>query len=127
MNRKLSITLGALLFVSLSGAAKADVQAMMEAAGEYIFNKCRACHSEDPSKNTFGPSLTGVVGRKAASLPRFVYSDALKDSGIVWTEENLKKWIASNDTFVPGTRMRHVEITDPAEQDYLIAFLKSLK
>ena len=110
------------------GKVMADNEAMMQAAGKQIFeHKCMSCHSADPSKNTFGPSLVGIVDRKAAALPRYAYSDALKQSGIVWTGENLRKWIASNDSFVEGTRMRHVEITDKAEQDYLIAFLKSLK
>lgn len=127
MNFK-AITLGlAIATVSFSGQAMADNEAMMQAAGAQAFaHKCGSCHSADPSKNTFGPSLVGVVGRKAASLPRFAYSDALKDSNITWNEETLRKWIEGNDAFVPGTRMRHVEIKDKAEQDYLIAFLKSL-
>lgn len=112
--------------MAVSGMASADEKAMMEAAGKELFKKCSSCHSADPSKNAFGPSLIGVVGRQAASLPRYAYSDALKNSGLTWTEENLRKWMAGNDDFVPGTRMRHVEITDKAEQDYLIAYLKSL-
>lgn len=98
-----------------------------EAAGKQVFHQCAACHSLDSSKNAFGPSLYNVVGRKAGSVPRFDYSDALKASNITWTEDNLRQWIAGNDKFVPGTRMRHVAITDQAEQDYLIAFLKALK
>lgn len=125
MKTKLSMLLAA--SISFSAVAVADDQAMMEAAGKELFNKCSACHSLDESKNAFGPSLIGVVGRQAASLPRFAYSDALKNSGLTWTDENLRKWIAGNDEFVPGTRMRHVEITDKAEQDYLIAYLKTLK
>jgi cytochrome c len=101
---------------------------MQAAAGAALFSHhCHACHSEDSAKNTFGPSLTGVVGRPAASLPRFVYSDALRASGVVWNEQSLRSWISDNEKFVPGTRMRHVSITDPAEQDYLIAFLKTLR
>lgn len=114
------------LSFSIAASVQADTEKMMEAAGKELFNKCSACHSLDSSKNSFGPSLIGVVGRKAAVLPRFAYSDALKNSGITWNEENLRKWIAGNDQFVPGTRMRHVEITDKAEQDYLIAYLKTL-
>ncbi|WP_067868667.1 c-type cytochrome [Neptuniibacter marinus] len=119
--------MGLVASLSLSSVAvAADTEAMMQAAGKDIFTKCSACHSLDASKNAFGPSLIGVVGREAASLPRFAYSDALRNSGITWTEDNLRKWIAGNDQFVPGTRMRHVEITDKAEQDYLIAYLKTL-
>jgi len=104
----------------------ADSEKMMQAAGKVVFEKCSSCHSSDSSKNTFGPTLVGVIGRKAGSLPRFAYSDALKESGLVWNEENLRRWIKGNDILVPGTRMRHVEITDKAEQDYLIAYIKSL-
>ncbi len=125
MKTKLGLLLAA--SISFSSSVMADSEAMMQAAGKELFNKCSACHSLDESKNAFGPSLIGVVGRKAAALPRFAYSDALKNSDITWNEENLRKWIAGNDEFVPGTRMRHVEITDQAEQDYLIAYLKSLK
>ncbi|MNT12602.1 Cytochrome c2 [compost metagenome] len=67
------------------------------------------------------------MGRPAASVPRFAYSEAMQASGITWSEDNLRKWIADNEALVPGTRMRHVSITDQAEQDYLISFLRSLK
>lgn len=113
--------------ISFTSFAKADNEMMMQAAGQEIFKKCSACHSSDGSKNTFGPSLVGVVNRKAASLPRFAYSDALKKSGLTWTEANLRRWVAGNDILVPDTRMRHVQITDKAEQNYLLAYLKSLK
>jgi cytochrome c len=97
------------------------------AAGEVMFHQnCMSCHSPDPAKNAFGPSLVGVVGRPAGSLPRFAYSDAMKSSGITWTEDNLRHWLADNEKLVPGTRMRHVSITDPAAQDFLIAYIKSL-
>jgi cytochrome c len=112
--------------LSFTSFAKADNEVMMQAAGQEIFKKCGACHSADGSKNTFGPSLVGVINRKAGSLPRFAYSDALKKSGLIWTEANLRRWVAGNDILVPGTRMRHVQITDMAEQNYLLAYLKSL-
>ena len=108
-------------------SVQADEKAM-EAAGHQLFvHHCTACHSLDTSENAFGPSLFGVVDRPAASVPRFAYSKAMQASGITWSEDNLRKWIADNDALVPGTRMRHVSITDPAEQDYLISFLRSLK
>ena len=113
--------------MSFSLQAKDNNEMMMQAAGQELFKKCSACHSTDTSKNSFGPSLVGVVDRKSASLPRFAYSDALKKSGLTWSEANLRRWIAGNDILVPGTRMRHVQITDAAEQDYLIAYLKALK
>jgi len=117
----------AVLSLMASGAL-AGADSMEAAAGKQVFSHhCHACHSEDPSRNTFGPSLVGVYERKAGALPRFAYSTALKESGLIWSEENLRRWVADNEALVPGTRMRHVAITDVAEQNYLIAFLKTLK
>lgn len=123
--------LAGIVLAGVLGAAAAraeDGKAAMAAAGEGVFNaNCHACHSADPSKNTFGPSLVGVVGRKAGAQPRFKYSKALEESGLTWTEDNLRLWIKDNTALVPQTRMRHVAITDKAQQDYLIAYLSSLK
>ena len=96
-----------------------------QTAGRQIFNQhCATCHAE---KRAYGPSLRGVVGRPAGSLVEFPYSNELKKSGLVWTEDNLRKWIADNAHMVPNTLMPHVSISDPAEQIYLIAYLKTLK
>ena len=96
-------------------------------AESHVFHQCGSCHSLDTSANAFGPSLIGVYGRTAGTVPRFAYSEAVQKSGVVWNEENLRKWISGNDTFIPGTRMRHVAVTDKAKQDELIDFLKALK
>ncbi len=108
-------------------SVQADEKAMAAAGHQLFAHHCAACHSLDTSENAFGPSLFGVVDRPAAFVPRFAYSKAMQTSGITWNEDNLRKWIADNDALVPGTRMRHVAISDPAEQDYLISFLRSLK
>lgn len=116
---------------TLSGVSHAEDanQAADEAtiaAGREVFNHCIACHALEPGKQGFGPDLHGVVGRAAASSPTFEYSQALRKSKIIWTEDNLRRWMSGNDKMIPGTRMRHVSITDKAEQDYLLAFLKSI-
>jgi len=100
----------------------------MVAAGYAAFqHRCIACHSMNASKNSFGPSLFGVIGRKAGSLPRFAYSEAMKNADFVWDDNYLRDWINDNESFLPGTRMRHVSITDITEQDFILAFIKSLK
>lgn len=109
----------------LCTALPAGAETVEEVAGKHVFDRCKACHSVEQGKQGFGPNLHGIVGRPAASLPMFMYSDALKAANIIWTEENLRSWMAGNDTLVPGTRMRHVAITDKAEQDYLIAYFKT--
>jgi cytochrome c len=57
----------------------------------------------------------------------FPYSDALKKSGLVWTEDNLRKWIADPAGTVPSTIMPHVSFSDPAERVYVIEYLRSLR
>ena len=100
-----------------------------EAAGKELFkHHCAACHEQRPGvRAVLAPTLKGVVGRPAASVAGFPYSDALKKSGLIWTEDNLRNWIADNAHMVPGTLMPHVSINDPAEAIYLTAYLKSLK
>jgi cytochrome c len=51
----------------------------------------------------------------------------MKGSSIVWTEDALRAWMANNDGFMPGTRMRHVGVTDQTEQDFILAYLRTLK
>jgi cytochrome c len=104
-----------------------DIEPAVRAAGQKVFaDHCAVCHAPKAGAHPYGPSLRGVVGRKAASVPGFPYSDALKQSGLTWTEENLRKWIADPSHIVPGTLMPHVAIPDPAEQVYVIAYLKAL-
>lgn len=100
-----------------------------QTAGRQLFkDHCAACHTPKPgARLIFGPSLEGVVGRPAGSVAGFPYSDALKKSLLVWTEDNLRKWIADSTNTVPNTLMPHVSISDPAEQIYLIAYLRTLK
>ena len=98
----------------------------MQEAGKQVFNDhCAACHLPRAGK-AFGPSLAGVIGRRAASLPGFRYSEGLRRSGLVWTESNLIKWIANNRQMVPGSPMPHPSLNDPAEEAYLVAYLKTL-
>jgi cytochrome c len=104
-----------------------DVERAMQAAGQKVFaDHCAACHAQKAGAHSFGPSLRGVVGRQAASVPGFHYSDGLKKSGLTWTEDNLQKWIADPSHVVPDTLMPHVSLRDPAEQLYVIAYLKTL-
>lgn len=122
-----------LMFVAgmLSTTAQAEMtKAGKEAAikaGEVMFqHRCRSCHSEDLSHPSYGPPLKNIFGRKAGTVPGFNYSEALKTSGIVWDEEQLREWIKDNKSVMPGTRMRHVGVVDITEQDFLLSYLKHI-
>lgn len=90
----------AILPVGMVAAAPAAL------AGQAIFEqRCAACHSVEPDDNEVGPSLAGVVGRKAGSLAGYNYSPALKASGKVWTRPQLDQFLAAPQKLVPGTKM----------------------
>lgn len=113
------------LAAALSSAALA---AGDPAKGEAVFNRCAMCHTiTKGGANGMGPNLFGVVGRKAASLPNFYYSQALKNSKIVWTEATLHEWVEAPSKLVPGTRMVFAGLKNQQDIDDLIAYLKSKK
>jgi len=94
---------------------------------ELAFNgHCRECHAFDKGDNRLGPSLYGVVGRKAGTAPNFAYSDSLKGSGITWDEATLDKWITNPNALIPGNNMGAIfgGVADPAERKKIISFLK---
>ena len=99
-------------------------------AGKKVFKKCKACHYADKEKNKVGPYLKGVVGRKVAAVEGFKYSDAFKAKGaegLVWTEDNLKKYLARPKGFIPGNRMSFAGLKKEADIANVIAYLKTMK
>ena len=108
-------------------AQEETFQAIKVSAGQQLFDStCRRCHAVDADHASYGPPLEGVVGRRAGTYPDYEYSAALAGSGIVWTDAALVAWMADNTGFMPGTKMRHVGITDPTVQDFIISYLKTL-
>ena len=96
---------------------------------ELAFNDhCRECHSFVKADNRLGPTLYGVVGRKAGTVPGYGYSQSVKDSGVTWDEATLDKWIADPDAVIPGNGMSppYSGLTDPAIRTRIIAFLTTL-
>lgn len=115
-----ALALCALALFAVAPGARADDLA----AGKQQFNKCRACHSLEKGKNIIGPSLYGLFGRKAGTVPGYNYSQANKKSGIVWNEKTLMEYLKKPQALVPGTKMTFAGIRSKRERDDLIAFLK---
>ena len=97
--------------------------------GKAVFaSQCAMCHSPAKGGPTIlGPDLFGVVGRPSGSIKGFNYSKAMKASGYAWTEAQLKTYLPSPMTAVPGTKMTYAGLKNPAQVDDLIAYLASLK
>ena len=91
--------------------------------GEKLFARCGACHSVD-GQNKLGPSLAGVVGRKAGAVEGARYSKALAESQIVWTEQNLDAYLTAPTTLVRGTTMT-MRIAKEQDRQDLISYLKT--
>lgn len=114
-------TLAALL---LTGSAATFAAAGDPANGARAFRACVACHSLAPGQHRTGPSLAGVVGRKAGAAAGFRrYSPALRASGVVWSAATLDAWLANPQAFIPGNRMTFRSLPDAQARADLVAYL----
>jgi cytochrome c len=121
--RNSTLALGVLVTITVDPVQAADVE-----AGKTAFKKCALCHATEAGKsNKIGPSLFGVVGRKAASLENFNYSEGMKKFEHAWDEQTLDLYLADPRGAVPGTKMIFPGIKDKAERDDVIAYLETLK
>jgi len=95
------------------------------AAGANVFKRCVVCHmvGEDAQPRV-GPVLNGLIGRKAGSYEGFKYTEANKNSGLVWDEATLAKYLKNPRAAIPGTSMTFAGIRKDEEITDLIAYLK---
>jgi cytochrome c len=92
--------------------------------GQKVFNMCLPCHSIGAGAQTkVGPELNGLDGRHSASVPGFDYSDANKNSGIVWNEDTFKKYIQNPQGVIPGTKMIFPGVKNEQQVDDLWAYV----
>jgi cytochrome c2 len=107
--------------VAAAGPARADGDATR---GEKKFEECATCHSLVQGQNGVGPSLHGVLGRKAAEIADFRYSAPMKRSGTTWTAKTLDEFIADPQKVVVGNRMPYAGLPDAGDRADLIAYLE---
>jgi cytochrome c2 len=96
------------------------VAAAAPATAPAAFTQCKVCHSVEKGDHGLGPSLAGVYGTKAGEIPGFAFSDAMKNSGMVWNEANLDKFLESPQAAIPGTKMAFVGVKDAARRKALV-------
>lgn len=122
MKRLLFAFLSAALVASSTSAAFAGGDA---AAGEAKFRVCKPCHRiGEGATNFVGPELNGVVGRKAGAVPGYKYTDANKNSNLVWDEATLTTYLRSPRAVVPGTKMAFQGLASDDDIANMIAYLK---
>jgi cytochrome c len=105
-----------------------SVRVRAEEDGDRLFrNTCGICHTLQPGQNRLGPSLAGIIGRKAGSVTGFDYSEANKNSNVVWDEVQLDQYLSNPKQFMPGTKMIYPGMKDAEQRKALIAYLRDAK
>ncbi len=98
------------------------------ATGEKVFVKCRACHQiGETAKNAIGPELNGVIGRHSGSVPDYNYSEANRNSGLIWDEPTFREYIRNPKAKVPGTKMIIAGLTREKDIDDFVAYLEQFR
>jgi cytochrome c len=117
---KTLITATILIAASTAAGYAQDVE-----KGAVVFKKCAICHKIGTgATNLVGPELNGLDGRHSGSVATYSYSDANKNSGIVWDEKTFKEYIQDPKAKIPGTKMAFVGIKNEQEINDLWAYLK---
>ena len=112
------------LLICLSPPAGAAGDA---AAGRKLYqNKCLSCHGDAKTKGTLGPSLAGIIGRKASDPGQGATSRAMSEANFVWTEATLDEFLAAPGNKVHGTIMP-VGIASAQDRADLIAYIKTMR
>lgn len=129
-----NLTLSYTFFKSVRPDGASDLSRYQEASaatdeasagrGRELFAvRCAVCH--DLERNKAGPMLGSVVGRKAGRAPGYGYSLALTEADVVWSPDNLDKWLQGPKGFIAGARMP-VSVPDAKDRRDVIAYLESL-
>jgi cytochrome c len=111
--------LGATVFLAGPQATAAEGDPVR---GKAIYDRCIACHALE--RDRVGPRHCGLFGRRAGTVPKFRYSEAMRRSGIVWSDETLDRFLADPLKTVPGTTMGYAGIKNADERRDLIAWLR---
>ncbi|PVU98399.1 hypothetical protein BB559_001607 [Furculomyces boomerangus] len=97
------------------------------AKGAKLFKtRCATCHNVNPGVNSTGPSLAGIFGRQSGSVPGYAYTAANKNSGIVWDDEVLDKYLTKPTAMIPGTKMVFAGFKKAKDRADMIAYLKTI-
>ena len=117
---------GALLVLQVA-AAQMQLPAAKPPDGPTLFKQqCAACHTTsltDPARQ--GPSLFGIIGRRAGTVEGFHYSAGFANVDFVWDDGRLDAWMTNPQEMIPGAVMAYRQ-AKPEIRAAIIAYLKEL-
>jgi cytochrome c len=120
-----TLLIAAAVVSALTIGVASCAQAADPAQGEQVFKKCERCHTLNAGgEQKDGPNLHGIFGRKAGTAPGWTYSEAMKNSNIVWTKETLDAFLAKPKELIPGNTMNFMGLRKPEEREAVIAYLE---
>jgi len=121
------IALGLTVAVASALIAVPALAADPAAGGIYFRSHCSVCHGNAPnSAPGVGPRLFGVVGRRSGSLPGYAYSSAMRQSGLVWSQDLLDRYLTKPQALVKGNKMPFPGIPGAVDRENVVAYLASL-
>lgn len=98
--------------------------------GKKIFKKCLSCHEiGTDAKVKVGPPLNDIIGRVAGKYDGANYSDAMiaaGETGMVWTEEILDRYLAKPRSVISRTYMSFSGLKKAQDRADVIAYLKTI-
>jgi cytochrome c len=126
--RVLTASIAATGFVLMTQAAQAAAAGDAKNGQAVFMDNCGVCHTaEKGAANKIGPNLFGVVGRKSAVAPGYMYSPAMMKAALTWDVPTLQVYLAGPQKKVPGTKMGFPGFSDPTDEADVIAWLVTLK
>jgi cytochrome c len=120
-----SILVAAVTLAAATGANAQDITGDA-AAGQKVFNKCKACHVVDEEKNRVGPHLVHIIGREIAAVDGFKYSKAMAEFGAdgnVWDVPTLSEYLAAPRKLIKGTKMAFAGLKKEEDIANVIAYI----